>query len=196
MSRSSYIICSSPINHFLIFRPNFLKPILCALSSFLTFSPFFLALLYYLCLSPFFAPLRPLLVSCPHFLSPLLVHYPYFVVLSSSPFLVSLSPILALSCPVLVSFASVDLLLCWFYLFLVCLLVGLFSFCLVYPLVGLSLVHLFTFVCVFVYLRCIQLQFGGEESQNEAWSWLAANQLAVINTKESRCDGFVNNHVD
>ncbi|XP_037539262.1 nuclear pore complex protein Nup160 [Nematolebias whitei] len=33
--------------------------------------------------------------------------------------------------------------------------------------------------------KCIQLQFGGEESQNEAWSWLAANQLAVINTKET-----------
>lgn len=35
--------------------------------------------------------------------------------------------------------------------------------------------------------RCIKLQFGGEEAQNEAWSWLAANQLStVVNTKESR----------
>ncbi|XP_017292270.1 nuclear pore complex protein Nup160 [Kryptolebias marmoratus] len=33
--------------------------------------------------------------------------------------------------------------------------------------------------------KCIQLQFGGEESQNEGWSWLAANQLSVVNTKES-----------
>ncbi|XP_041851953.1 nuclear pore complex protein Nup160 [Melanotaenia boesemani] len=33
--------------------------------------------------------------------------------------------------------------------------------------------------------KCIKLQFGGEESQNEAWSWLAANQLSVVNTKES-----------
>lgn len=41
--------------------------------------------------------------------------------------------------------------------------------------------------------RCIKLQFGGEEAQNEAWSWLAANQLStVVNTKESRlvvCSG-------
>nr|XP_015820477.2 nuclear pore complex protein Nup160 [Nothobranchius furzeri] len=33
--------------------------------------------------------------------------------------------------------------------------------------------------------KCIQLQSGGEESQNEAWSWLAANQLSVVTTKES-----------
>ncbi|XP_051916119.1 nuclear pore complex protein Nup160 [Hippocampus zosterae] len=34
--------------------------------------------------------------------------------------------------------------------------------------------------------RCIKLQFGGEEAQNEAWLWLAANQLSsVVNTKES-----------
>ncbi|KAM4572900.1 nuclear pore complex protein Nup160 isoform 2-T2 [Odontesthes bonariensis] len=33
--------------------------------------------------------------------------------------------------------------------------------------------------------KCIKLQFGGEESQNEAWSWLAANELSVVNTKES-----------
>ncbi|XP_028306669.1 nuclear pore complex protein Nup160 [Gouania willdenowi] len=33
--------------------------------------------------------------------------------------------------------------------------------------------------------KCIKLQFGGEEAQNEAWSWLAANQLTVVNTKES-----------
>ncbi|XP_034734806.1 nuclear pore complex protein Nup160-like, partial [Etheostoma cragini] len=34
--------------------------------------------------------------------------------------------------------------------------------------------------------KCIKLQFGGEETQNEAWSWLAANQLSsVVNTKES-----------
>ncbi|XP_072290755.1 nuclear pore complex protein Nup160 [Eucyclogobius newberryi] len=34
--------------------------------------------------------------------------------------------------------------------------------------------------------KCIQLQFGGEEVQNEAWSWLAVNQLStVVNTKES-----------
>ncbi|KAK9516046.1 hypothetical protein VZT92_024008 [Zoarces viviparus] len=34
--------------------------------------------------------------------------------------------------------------------------------------------------------KCIKLQFGGEESQNEAWRWLAANQLSsVVNTKES-----------
>lgn len=37
--------------------------------------------------------------------------------------------------------------------------------------------------------RCIKLQFGGEETQNEAWSWLADNQLSsVVNTKESRFD--------
>uniref|UniRef100_A0A7N6BYJ2 Nucleoporin 160 n=1 Tax=Anabas testudineus TaxID=64144 RepID=A0A7N6BYJ2_ANATE len=35
--------------------------------------------------------------------------------------------------------------------------------------------------------KCIKLQFGGEDAQNEAWSWLAANQLSsVVNTKESR----------
>uniref|UniRef100_H3D8B1 Nucleoporin 160 n=1 Tax=Tetraodon nigroviridis TaxID=99883 RepID=H3D8B1_TETNG len=34
--------------------------------------------------------------------------------------------------------------------------------------------------------KCIKLQFGGEEAQNEAWSWLADNQLSsVVNTKES-----------
>lgn len=33
--------------------------------------------------------------------------------------------------------------------------------------------------------KCIKLQLGGEESQNEAWGWLAANQLSVVNTKES-----------
>lgn len=39
--------------------------------------------------------------------------------------------------------------------------------------------------------RCIKLQFGGEETQNDAWSWLADNQLSwVVNTKESRSDFF------
>ncbi|XP_035012837.1 nuclear pore complex protein Nup160 [Hippoglossus stenolepis] len=34
--------------------------------------------------------------------------------------------------------------------------------------------------------KCVRLQFGGEETQNEAWSWLADNQLSsVVNTKES-----------
>ncbi|XP_029010164.1 nuclear pore complex protein Nup160 isoform X2 [Betta splendens] len=34
--------------------------------------------------------------------------------------------------------------------------------------------------------KCIKLQFGGEDTQNEAWTWLAVNQLSsVINTKES-----------
>uniref|UniRef100_A0A3B4VQS1 Nucleoporin 160 n=1 Tax=Seriola dumerili TaxID=41447 RepID=A0A3B4VQS1_SERDU len=34
--------------------------------------------------------------------------------------------------------------------------------------------------------KCVRLQFGGEEAQNEAWSWLADNQLSsVVNTKES-----------
>uniref|UniRef100_A0A3B3XRY5 Nucleoporin 160 n=1 Tax=Poecilia mexicana TaxID=48701 RepID=A0A3B3XRY5_9TELE len=33
--------------------------------------------------------------------------------------------------------------------------------------------------------KCIQLQTGGEEPQSEAWGWLAANQLSVVNTKES-----------
>lgn len=34
--------------------------------------------------------------------------------------------------------------------------------------------------------KCIKLQYGGEESQNEAWNWLAANQLStIITTKES-----------
>ncbi|XP_018598836.1 nuclear pore complex protein Nup160 [Scleropages formosus] len=34
--------------------------------------------------------------------------------------------------------------------------------------------------------KCIKLQYGGEASQNEAWNWLAANQLStVIITKES-----------
>ncbi|KAK2880678.1 nuclear pore complex protein Nup160 isoform X2 [Channa argus] len=34
--------------------------------------------------------------------------------------------------------------------------------------------------------KCVKLQFGGEDTQNEAWIWLAANQLSsVINTKES-----------
>lgn len=34
--------------------------------------------------------------------------------------------------------------------------------------------------------KCIKLQFGGEDVQNEAWTWLAANQLStVVNTKES-----------
>uniref|UniRef100_A0A672YNC0 Nucleoporin 160 n=1 Tax=Sphaeramia orbicularis TaxID=375764 RepID=A0A672YNC0_9TELE len=34
--------------------------------------------------------------------------------------------------------------------------------------------------------KCIKLQYGGEETQNEAWGWLAANQLSsVVNTKES-----------
>uniref|UniRef100_A0A3P9DEK1 Nucleoporin 160 n=2 Tax=Haplochromini TaxID=319058 RepID=A0A3P9DEK1_9CICH len=41
--------------------------------------------------------------------------------------------------------------------------------------------------------KCIKLQLGGEESQNEAWSWLAVNQLSVVNTKESRCAS--NNHL-
>lgn len=36
-------------------------------------------------------------------------------------------------------------------------------------------------------LRCIKLQYGGEQSQNEAWNWLAANQLSsIVTTKESR----------
>uniref|UniRef100_A0A668ADZ8 Nucleoporin 160 n=1 Tax=Myripristis murdjan TaxID=586833 RepID=A0A668ADZ8_9TELE len=35
--------------------------------------------------------------------------------------------------------------------------------------------------------KCIKLQYSGEEVQNEAWNWLAANQLStVVNTKESR----------
>uniref|UniRef100_A0A673XCL2 Nucleoporin 160 n=1 Tax=Salmo trutta TaxID=8032 RepID=A0A673XCL2_SALTR len=35
--------------------------------------------------------------------------------------------------------------------------------------------------------KCIKLQYGGEESQNEAWNWLAANQLStIVTTKESR----------
>ncbi|MBN3325015.1 NU160 protein, partial [Atractosteus spatula] len=35
--------------------------------------------------------------------------------------------------------------------------------------------------------KCIKLQYGGEAHQNEAWNWLAANQLSsVITTKESR----------
>ncbi|CAN9498665.1 unnamed protein product [Ophioblennius macclurei] len=46
---------------------------------------------------------------------------------------------------------------------------------------GLSLTPVFEGLT----FKCIQLQFGGEESQNEAWSWLAANQLTVVNTKES-----------
>ncbi|KAL4622892.1 nuclear pore complex protein Nup160 [Arapaima gigas] len=34
--------------------------------------------------------------------------------------------------------------------------------------------------------KCIKLQYGGEACQNEAWNWLAANQLStVITTKES-----------
>uniref|UniRef100_A0A668A4M7 Nucleoporin 160 n=1 Tax=Myripristis murdjan TaxID=586833 RepID=A0A668A4M7_9TELE len=34
--------------------------------------------------------------------------------------------------------------------------------------------------------KCIKLQYSGEEVQNEAWNWLAANQLStVVNTKES-----------
>ncbi|KAL0968663.1 hypothetical protein UPYG_G00269910 [Umbra pygmaea] len=34
--------------------------------------------------------------------------------------------------------------------------------------------------------KCIKLQYGGEDSQNDAWNWLAANQLStVITTKES-----------
>ncbi|XP_036390935.1 nuclear pore complex protein Nup160 [Megalops cyprinoides] len=34
--------------------------------------------------------------------------------------------------------------------------------------------------------KCIQLQYGGEVSQNEAWNWLSSNQLpTVITTKES-----------
>ncbi|KAM6973336.1 nuclear pore complex protein Nup160 [Aplochiton taeniatus] len=34
--------------------------------------------------------------------------------------------------------------------------------------------------------KCIKLQYGGEESQNEAWNWLAANQLStVVSTKET-----------
>ncbi|KAL7862786.1 hypothetical protein SRHO_G00117700 [Serrasalmus rhombeus] len=33
--------------------------------------------------------------------------------------------------------------------------------------------------------KCIKLQYGGEQSQNEAWNWLAANQLpSLITTKE------------
>uniref|UniRef100_A0AAY4BWC0 Nucleoporin 160 n=1 Tax=Denticeps clupeoides TaxID=299321 RepID=A0AAY4BWC0_9TELE len=35
--------------------------------------------------------------------------------------------------------------------------------------------------------KCIKLQYGGEQTQNEAWNWLAANQLStIITTKESR----------
>ncbi|XP_030633341.1 nuclear pore complex protein Nup160 [Chanos chanos] len=34
--------------------------------------------------------------------------------------------------------------------------------------------------------KCIKLQYGGEQCQNEAWNWLAANQLShIITTKES-----------
>uniref|UniRef100_A0A4W4DTZ8 Nucleoporin 160 n=1 Tax=Electrophorus electricus TaxID=8005 RepID=A0A4W4DTZ8_ELEEL len=34
--------------------------------------------------------------------------------------------------------------------------------------------------------KCMKLQYGGEQSQNEAWNWLAANQLpSLITTKES-----------
>ncbi|XP_028842114.1 nuclear pore complex protein Nup160 [Denticeps clupeoides] len=34
--------------------------------------------------------------------------------------------------------------------------------------------------------KCIKLQYGGEQTQNEAWNWLAANQLStIITTKES-----------
>ncbi|XP_077588676.1 nuclear pore complex protein Nup160 isoform X1 [Stigmatopora nigra] len=34
--------------------------------------------------------------------------------------------------------------------------------------------------------RCVKLQMGGEEAQNEAWPWLAANRLpSTVNTKES-----------
>ncbi|XP_057705577.1 nuclear pore complex protein Nup160 isoform X2 [Corythoichthys intestinalis] len=34
--------------------------------------------------------------------------------------------------------------------------------------------------------RCVKLQLGGEEAQNEAWQWLAANRLpSAVNTKES-----------
>ncbi|KAM4618869.1 nuclear pore complex protein Nup160 isoform 2-T2 [Polymixia lowei] len=34
--------------------------------------------------------------------------------------------------------------------------------------------------------KCIKLQYGGEESQHDAWNWLAANQLStVVTTKES-----------
>uniref|UniRef100_A0A8C6T4G5 Nucleoporin 160 n=1 Tax=Neogobius melanostomus TaxID=47308 RepID=A0A8C6T4G5_9GOBI len=34
--------------------------------------------------------------------------------------------------------------------------------------------------------KCVKLQFGGEDVQNEAWTWLAVNQLStVVNTKES-----------
>ncbi|KPP68512.1 nuclear pore complex protein Nup160-like, partial [Scleropages formosus] len=41
------------------------------------------------------------------------------------------------------------------------------------------------------YWVCIKLQYGGEASQNEAWNWLAANQLStVIITKESRLVGL------
>uniref|UniRef100_A0A3B1IPV2 Nucleoporin 160 n=1 Tax=Astyanax mexicanus TaxID=7994 RepID=A0A3B1IPV2_ASTMX len=33
--------------------------------------------------------------------------------------------------------------------------------------------------------KCVKLQYGGEQSQNEAWNWLAANQLpSLITTKE------------
>uniref|UniRef100_A0A671XRQ9 Nucleoporin 160 n=1 Tax=Sparus aurata TaxID=8175 RepID=A0A671XRQ9_SPAAU len=45
--------------------------------------------------------------------------------------------------------------------------------------------------------KCVKLQFGGEETQNEAWSWLAANQLSsVVNTKESRSDFIHLNFID
>ncbi|CAB1322805.1 unnamed protein product [Coregonus sp. 'balchen'] len=34
--------------------------------------------------------------------------------------------------------------------------------------------------------KCIKLQYGGEEKQNGAWNWLAANQLStIITTKQS-----------
>uniref|UniRef100_A0A3P9ILY1 Nucleoporin 160 n=1 Tax=Oryzias latipes TaxID=8090 RepID=A0A3P9ILY1_ORYLA len=54
---------------------------------------------------------------------------------------------------------------------------------------ALSLCHTFKLDLTPVFeglaFKCIKLQLGGEESQNEAWSWLAANHLSVINTKES-----------
>ncbi|RVE71390.1 hypothetical protein OJAV_G00051340 [Oryzias javanicus] len=54
---------------------------------------------------------------------------------------------------------------------------------------ALSLCHTFKLDLTPVFeglaFKCIKLQLGGEEAQNEAWSWLAANHLSVINTKES-----------
>ncbi|KAI4883556.1 hypothetical protein NFI96_023353 [Prochilodus magdalenae] len=54
---------------------------------------------------------------------------------------------------------------------------------------ALSLCQTFTLSLTPVFegltFKCIKLQYGGEQSQNEAWNWLAANQLpSLITTKE------------